>query len=122
MICGPILVNGNHWCGFLADNTNGRFIYIDPFGNLDEEVVAAALTSWIKFAKFKTLKANWANYDVMFSIQKKNDTHNCGVYISKYLKMLINSNENLIIPNTAAAMLNYRSEISKTLKTKLTVQ
>ena len=53
-----------------------------------------------------------------FTTQKKNDSHNCGVYIAKYLKSLILKNENLIIPNTANDLLRYRAEISAELKSK----
>jgi hypothetical protein len=36
MICGPVLVDGNHWCGIFVDLKALNFVYIDPYGNKDD--------------------------------------------------------------------------------------
>ena len=113
------MVNSYHWCGFLADIKKRRFIYIDAFGNQDKDEAIQALAAWGQLAESRSLILDWQIHEIDFTKQKSNDTHNCGVYIAKYLKLLNASNENLIISNTDKAMLQYRADKSADLKTKL---
>ena len=98
IVCGPILINSNHWFGFLANIKESKFIYIVPYGNQDkDEKIHKALAAWGQFAESRSLILYWQIHEIAFTKQKINDTHNCGVYIAKYLKLLSASNENFII-------------------------
>jgi hypothetical protein len=79
MICGPVLVNSNHWCGIFVDLKTLNFVYIDPYGNKDD-ADKKALDHWKSFASSHKLTRDWNLIEYDFARQEVNDTYNCGVY------------------------------------------
>ena len=108
MICGPLLVSGNHWCCIYANLTEESFVYIDPYGNI-KEASNRDFEFWKSFAVSKGIIKSWKQETINFTVQKTKEINNCGVYVALYLKQLISSSKNLIITNSAADILYYRS-------------
>ena len=58
MICGPLNVNGSHWCGIFAILKESTFSFIDLFGNKND-TVEKAFSVWKTFANSKGLKRDY---------------------------------------------------------------
>ncbi|ESO00478.1 hypothetical protein HELRODRAFT_175918 [Helobdella robusta] len=86
----PYLLNGNHYCCFVADAEKGTVFFYNPIitGNICEEKLQSLFFSFLKcYCSFVNCNANW-----IFTPQPKSceqrDTWNCGIYLIRMLRML----------------------------------
>ena len=64
----------------------------------------------------ESLKIKWHLFDITsIATQKQNDTSNCGVFVSQYLKRLVVSNYDLFFSNSQATLDIFRKEMSEVL-------
>ncbi len=116
-IAGLVLVDGNHWNCFFANRQDSNFIYLDPYSNKNDAHVMQCYQNWKEFCDIKTgLKKAWTVLNInKQSKQRKIDKWNCGVYCTKYLELLMNSNLNLNFVHTKVDLTEIRSEMYHSL-------
>lgn len=113
-IFGFINENMNHWTCFLVDSDNSVIFYLDPYGEKDINK-NKLVNNWSKYSKTFSFfsQRKWRTELIKHPIQK--DSINCGVYVSFFLKFLLNGRE-VEFEDSIDDLKKLRIEMNFTLK------
>jgi hypothetical protein len=87
-----VLINRNHWCGVIIDNTSGELAFIDPFGNekRNGEAIVRRFNTWCEHWNMDHEALFYTRFTLKtFPHDKQSDGNTCGIWTLTFLERLL---------------------------------
>ena len=99
----------------MVDLSELAIFYMDPMGERDENLIKF-LKNWTKFSESIPFLSKKKWHLKKISHPKQRDSFNCGVYVCKFLKLILEKKRELQFKDSLEDLKEFREEINTTFK------